>query len=144
MVTPVVIPESDQKLILINSIQKLFTSLKKRKQKLGPSRGRDKTVAEEYNEFMKKEFKYPKADTQLRGKRKPAVEENNSNSKSEETVEYLNHKLSSTEAKLKRARSSVDYRDGKIQKLESTLAEVSSHSEGQVGEYTQCYKTIEE
>ena len=79
---------------------------------------------------MIEEFKYPRADIQLRGKRIPAVEENDNNSKSEETVEYLNQKLSSTETKLKRARSSVDYRDGKIQKLESKLAEVSSHSEG--------------
>ena len=59
-------------------------------------------------------------------------------------MEHLNHKFSSTESKLKRACSNVDYRYGKIKKLESKLAQVSSHSEGQVGEYSQCSKTIEE
>ncbi len=140
------LPESEQKCMLVNSIQMSLPKLKKRKDNYNRTRHRDESVAQEFNEFMGEKFVYPQPDLTLRGKRKQDEEPEKVEDgvSSEKTVEHLKQQLSMTETKLKRAWSSVDYRDCKIVKLEDQLETIKRHNEGEVGDHRSCLQPIEE
>lgn len=138
------LPEDQQKRILINSIQKPLTKLKLKNNNLKKLIARAAGKAA-HKSFLAEKFQYPGVNEQARGKKKQTREPVPENPPSpapaaSSSVDQVNNKLASSEAKLKRVRSAVDYRDGKIRKLQNEL----DNRQGNANNHVSCCQEIDE